>query len=150
MGIDLRLENGNISVPDELFYELIVENFGQEGFDLVTWWLYEDVEHKIYEAGSVGKEYYYKGEKIDGKVVADLEDIDALYDYLVENYAVTDSQKWEPCTEENYPDIDEVCFVRFKDTDGYYVYDTLSKCSFGWNVLMRSNAECIKFKKDNN
>jgi hypothetical protein len=56
--------------------------FGEEGLDLVYWWLYEDVDHKIYESTEDMKEWYYPGEEIHGKVIADLNNIDDLYDYL--------------------------------------------------------------------
>ena len=54
-----------------IFSELMKSEFGEEGLDLISWWMYEDVDHVLYEAYSEGK-----------KVVADLNDIGNLYDYL--------------------------------------------------------------------
>lgn len=64
------------------FDELMKSEFGEDGLDLVSWWLYEDVDHKIYESTEETKEWYYPGEEIHGKVIADLNNIDDLYDYL--------------------------------------------------------------------
>ena len=55
----------------EIFSEWLKEDFGEKGEDLVTWWLYEDVEKKIYEP--------------DGKEI-NLENIDDLYSYLEAHY----------------------------------------------------------------
>ena len=52
------------------FDELMKSEFGEEGLDLVSWWLYEDVDHVLYEDESESKE------------VIDLNNIDDLYDYL--------------------------------------------------------------------
>lgn len=54
------------------FDELMKSEFGEEGLDLISWWLYEDVDHLIYDG--VDKE----------RVIADLNNIDDLYDYLTE------------------------------------------------------------------
>lgn len=52
-----------------LFDQLMVREFGEAKYDLVSWWLYEDVDHKIFSR--------------DGEeVIADLNDIDDLYDYI--------------------------------------------------------------------
>lgn len=51
--------------------ELILEEiFTEEGFDLIFWWLYEDVEKVIYEGES----------EIQLKTEED------LYEYLIKNY----------------------------------------------------------------
>lgn len=71
---------------DYFFNKWMEECFGNEGAGLISWWLYEDVEKKIYKEGTCSKEYYEKGEKHDGEVIADLTDIDDLYDYLLVNY----------------------------------------------------------------
>ena len=57
------------------FDELMKSEFGEEGLDLVSWWLYEDVDHKIYAANQ-------EEEMLHGEVIADLNNIDDLYDYL--------------------------------------------------------------------
>ena len=67
-----------------LFDELMKREFGADGADLVSWWMYEDVDHKIYTHSDEIKEWYYPGEEIHGEVIADLNNIDDLYDYLAE------------------------------------------------------------------
>ena len=57
------------------FDELMKSEFGEDGLDLITWWLYEDVDHKIYAANQ-------EEEMLHGEVIADLNNIDDLYDYL--------------------------------------------------------------------
>ena len=64
------------------FDEIMKSNFGEEGSDLISWWMYEDVDHKIYAPSDKFKEFYYPGEEIHGEVIADLNNIDDLYDYL--------------------------------------------------------------------
>lgn len=59
------------------FDELMRAEFGADGLDLVSWWMYEDVDHKIYAANQ-------EEEMIHGEVIADLNNIDDLYDYLAE------------------------------------------------------------------
>ena len=72
---------------DVFFDELMRSEFGDDGLDLVSWWMYEEVDHCIYEPyeGEDKKEFYMLGEEIPhGKLIADLNNIDDLYDYLVE------------------------------------------------------------------
>lgn len=64
------------------FDELMKSEFGEDGLGLISWWLYEDVDHKIYESTDETKEWYYPEEEIHGNVIADLNNIDDLYDYL--------------------------------------------------------------------
>lgn len=52
------------------FDELMLKEFGEEGLDLISWWMYDEVDHLIYD-----------GEDSE-KVIADLNNIDDLYDYL--------------------------------------------------------------------
>ena len=59
------------------FGELMLHEFGEEGMDLISWWMYEDVDHKIYAANQ-------EEETTHGEVIADLNSIDNLYDYLAE------------------------------------------------------------------
>ena len=66
------------------FDELMKSEFGIDGADLVSWWMYEDVDHKIYESTDEAKEWRYPGEEVHGEVIADLNDIDDLYSYLAE------------------------------------------------------------------
>ena len=69
------------------FDELMKTEFGEDGLDLITWWMYEDVDHCIYEPyeGEDKKVFYLKDEEIShGKLIADLNLIDDLYDYLAE------------------------------------------------------------------
>lgn len=66
------------------FDELMRSQFGEDGLDLVTWWLYEDVDHKIYAAGdNEDRDWFLEDEKPNRDVIADLNNIDDLYDYLV-------------------------------------------------------------------
>ena len=55
---------------DFVFDAWINEITGEAGSELIYWWLFEDVEKKIYE---------------DDKVIADLKDEEALYIYMKEN-----------------------------------------------------------------
>ena len=71
LGIDV-LNCKYIEYAGIFFDELMRTEFGDEGLDLVSWWLYEDVNHVIYDSND------------DNKVIADLNDIDNLYDYLME------------------------------------------------------------------
>ena len=66
------------------FDELMKSEFGIDGADLVSWWMYEDVDHKIYTPAGEGKEWCYPGDEVHGEVIADLNDIDDLYSYLTE------------------------------------------------------------------
>ena len=68
------------------FDELMKKEFGEDGADLISWWMYEDVDHCLYEpAEEDTKEYYFLNEEIPhGKLIADLNKIDDLYDYLTE------------------------------------------------------------------
>ncbi len=59
------------------FDELMRTEFGVDGADLVSWWMYEDVDHKIYAANQ-------EEEILHGEVIADLNNIDDLYTYLTE------------------------------------------------------------------
>lgn len=71
---DLGIDTINckyLETADIIFSELMKTEFGEEGLDLISWWMYEDVDHKLYEPGSEGK-----------KIIADLNDIEDLYDYL--------------------------------------------------------------------
>lgn len=63
-----------VEYPAVFFDELMRSEFGEDGLDLISWWLYEDVDHKIYDGY----------ERIDSEVIADLNNIDDLYKYLTE------------------------------------------------------------------
>lgn len=65
IGIDDKL----YSVIGALMEKLVTP----EGYDLITWWLYEDVDHKLYSV------------KTD-EVLADLNKIEDLVEYIIENY----------------------------------------------------------------
>lgn len=72
---DLGIDTINckyLETADIFFSELMKSEFGEEGLDLISWWMYEHVDHVLYEAQSEGK-----------KVIADLNNIDDLYDYLI-------------------------------------------------------------------
>ena len=71
---DLKIETiecKELYYADEIFFKWVKDEFGEAGEDLVSWWLYEEVEKIVYEE--------------DG-TETNLEDIDALYTYLLENY----------------------------------------------------------------
>ena len=55
---------------DFVFDAWINEITGEAGSDLIYWWLFENVEKEIYE---------------DNKVVATLDTVENLYDYMKEN-----------------------------------------------------------------
>lgn len=55
-----------------MFDALMLSEFGEDGADLISWWMYEDVDHVIYDGSD------------REKVIADLNNIDDLYDYLTE------------------------------------------------------------------
>ena len=87
LGIDV-IECKYLEYPCVFFDELMKSEFGIEGLDTISWWLYEDVDHKIYEPTDKKKEFYELGEEIDGNIIADLNEIDSLYDYLIDNCKV--------------------------------------------------------------
>ena len=60
-----------LSYASDILAEWIEDSFGPEGKDLVSWWMYEDVEKVVYEE--------------DGSET-NLENIDDLYSYLEKFY----------------------------------------------------------------
>lgn len=69
LGIDLT--EGPITMAIDTLLDSWLDSItGEAGSDLIYWWLFEDVEKKIYE---------------DDKVVATLYTIEDLYDYMKEN-----------------------------------------------------------------
>lgn len=69
LGIDLT--EGPVTMAiDTLLDSWIDAITGEAGSDLIYWWLFEDVEKKIYE---------------DDKVVATLDTAENLYNYMKEN-----------------------------------------------------------------
>lgn len=69
LGIDLA-EGPITEAIDTLLDSWIDSITGEAGSDLIYWWLFEDVEKKIYE---------------DDKVVATLDTAENLYNYMKEN-----------------------------------------------------------------
>ena len=69
LGID-AINCKYLDYAGEFFDELMRSEFGDDGLDLISWWLYEDVNHLIYEGND------------RSKVIADLNNIDDLYDYI--------------------------------------------------------------------
>lgn len=69
IGLDLY-ETPLCCASDTVFDMWLKVITNEEGSDLIYWWLFEDVEKKIYE---------------NGKVIADLKDEEALYIYIKEN-----------------------------------------------------------------
>ena len=74
LGIDV-IECKYMDTAGIFFDEIMRREFGDTGLDLITWWMYEDTDHKIYPANQ-GEEMKY------GEVIADLNGIDSLYDYI--------------------------------------------------------------------
>lgn len=70
LGIDI-INCKDAGIANVFFDEMMISEFGESGFDLIAWWLYEDVDHKIYAEN---------GED----VIADLNNVDDLYRYLTE------------------------------------------------------------------
>ena len=83
LGIDI-INCGYMETAGVFFDELMRSEFGVDGADLVSWWMYEDVDHKIYASPGERKPFYFPGEVTHGEVIADLNDIDDLYSYLTE------------------------------------------------------------------
>jgi hypothetical protein len=87
MKIDI-FDSKLVEYPAVFFDELMRSEFGEDGLDLISWWLYEDVDHKIYESDDNvesddnAPKWFWSDEKMDRKVIADLNNIDDLYDYL--------------------------------------------------------------------
>jgi hypothetical protein len=69
LGIDLA-EGPITEAIDTLLDSWIDSITGEAGSDLIYWWLFEDVTKEIYE---------------DDKVVATLDTVEDLYDYMKEN-----------------------------------------------------------------
>ncbi len=76
LGID-AINCKHLEFAGIFFNELMKKEFGDDGAELISWWMYEDVDHKIYAANQ-------EEEMLHGEVIADLNNIDDLYDYLVE------------------------------------------------------------------
>jgi DNA-directed RNA polymerase subunit N (RpoN/RPB10) len=74
LGIE-TLDCKELFYAEEIFFAWLEQDFGKNGADLVSWWLYEDVPKVIYEP--------------DGSET-NLENIDELFTYLQENYIVGD------------------------------------------------------------
>ena len=70
LGIE-TLDCKELFYAEEIFFAWLKSCFGDEGEDLVSWWLYEDVEKILYEE--------------DGTEI-NVENIDDLYSYIEENY----------------------------------------------------------------
>ena len=70
LGID-AINCKHLEFAGIFFNELMKKEFGDDGAELISWWMYEDVDHKIY---ADNKE----------EVIADLNNIDDLYIYLTE------------------------------------------------------------------
>lgn len=69
LGIDLT--EGPVTMAIDTLLDSWIDSITDEaGSDLIYWWLFEDVEKKIYE---------------DDKVVATLDTVENLYNYMKEN-----------------------------------------------------------------
>ena len=148
--LGIEVSNQNAWAASYFFLELMKNEFGQDGCDLIYSWLYEGTR-KIYKAGTLSKEFYLKGEEVDGEVIAELKTAGDLYDYVVKEFAKKQSPylEWEPCSEDNYPKESEICIVRvWEPSDELYCYYLESSCFMGWSTLIKRDAECVKFGKD--
>ena len=70
LGVDVLDSPLNLSA-DTLFDMWLNQITGEKGADLIYWWLFDDVEKKIYN--------------LDGEETDDLEDIESLYNYMNTN-----------------------------------------------------------------
>ena len=69
LGVDLC--EGPISYAIDTIFDLWCNEFlNEEGVDLIYWWLFEDVTKEIYK---------------DDKVIATLDTVEDLYNYMKEN-----------------------------------------------------------------
>ena len=69
LGVDLC--EGPISYAIDTIFDLWCDEFlNEEGVDLIYWWLFEDVTKEIYK---------------DDKVIATLDTVEDLYNYMKEN-----------------------------------------------------------------
>ena len=54
-------------------YGIIEQSFSEEVADLIDWYLYEDVEHNIYDS-------------VTNSVIAHIDSVESLVDYVFEHY----------------------------------------------------------------
>lgn len=71
LGIDV-IECKYMDTAGIFFDEIMGREFGDEGLDLITWWMYEETDHVIYDPDD------------KTKVIADINKIDDLYKYLAD------------------------------------------------------------------
>lgn len=71
VGLGIDLTEGPIATAIDTLLDSWIDSItGEAGSDLIYWWLFEDVTKEIYE---------------DDKVVATLNTVEDLYDYMKEN-----------------------------------------------------------------
>ena len=69
--IGLNLYESPLSTSNDSLFDIWINTFvTQDGSDLIYWWLFEDVDKVIYK---------------DDKVVATLETVEDLFDYMLSN-----------------------------------------------------------------
>ena len=69
--IGLNLYESPLSTSNDSLFDIWINTFvTQDGSDLIYWWLFEDVDKVIYK---------------DNKVVATLETVEDLFDYMLSN-----------------------------------------------------------------
>lgn len=66
LGIE-TLQCRELFYASEIFFDWVKSEFGEEGEDIVAWWMYEDVDKILY---------------VEDGTEIDLEDINDLYNYL--------------------------------------------------------------------
>lgn len=74
LGVDM-IESKQTLLFNKLVDVICKENLTDDGYDLLNWWLYDDVDKKIYAAKSE-------------EVIADLKTSDDLYNYMVGEFDV--------------------------------------------------------------
>lgn len=70
MGLDLY-DTPLCSASDVMFDKWLSQITNEDGIDLVYWWIFEDVEKKIYD--------------LNGNETNNIEDLGSLYDYMKAN-----------------------------------------------------------------
>lgn len=74
LGIDI-IESKQTKLFNELTDLMYGENFTDDGADLINWWLYDNVDKKIYDSKT-------------NDVIADLKSTTDLYNYMIKEFEV--------------------------------------------------------------
>lgn len=60
------------SISRNCIWDILKDIYTEEGADLISWWMYEDVEKYLYDK--------------TGKIIEDLTTVESLYEYLTKTY----------------------------------------------------------------